>query len=180
MTLQRRKKIDQLRLVFFCLQKSESKTSRECRAASIGVGTSDLDMMYRRIWAWADSRFAYYALRSTKTAVFLVIYESEIRRSSKISSLSPVSRYIRSRYNRYLLCVFRCETKRQHQICSLYPVARCNRSRYIRFLLLMKKCIIFHSVLYLLNLIHSLCWLGSVYDKLLERITFWSVFQWEE
>jgi len=50
----------------------------------MGVRASDLDMMYRRIWARADSRFA---LRSTKTAVFLVIYDSEIRTSSKISSL---------------------------------------------------------------------------------------------
>ena len=51
----------------------------------MGVGTTDLDMMYRRIWARADSRFAYHALRSTKTAIFLVIYDSEIRTSSKIS-----------------------------------------------------------------------------------------------
>jgi len=58
----------------------------------MGVGTSDLDMMYRRIWVRADSRFAYYALRSTKTPVFLVIYDSEIRRSSK----TP-------RYNRFLV-----------------------------------------------------------------------------
>jgi len=95
----------------------------------MGVGATDLDIMYRRIWDRVDSRFAYYALRSTKTAVFLVIYDSEIRRSSKISSLYLVSRYIRSRYDRYLLCVFRYETKLQHQICSLYPVARYNRSR---------------------------------------------------
>jgi len=53
----------------------------------MGVGTSDLDMMYRRIWARADFRFAYYGLRSTKTAVFLVTYDNEIRASSKISSL---------------------------------------------------------------------------------------------
>ena len=53
----------------------------------MGMGTTDLDMMYRRIWARADSTFAYHALRSSKTAVFLVIYDSEIRANSKISSL---------------------------------------------------------------------------------------------
>jgi len=48
----------------------------------MGVGTTDFDMMYRRIWARADSRFAYHALRPTKIAVFLVTYDSEIHTSS--------------------------------------------------------------------------------------------------
>ena len=109
---------------FLCSQKSElTKSSRECRAASMGVGTSDLDMIYRRIWARADSRITICA-----------------RPKSPSSSLYTISKSVRAqkspRYNRFLV-IYDLVI---NDICCVYLDTRPNFStkfaRYIRLLVI--------------------------------------------
>jgi len=113
---------------FLCLQKSEfAKSSRERRAASMGVGTTDLDMMYRRVG---------FELEPTLDSRITLC----VRPKPPSSSLCTIAKSVRAqkspRYNRFLVIYDLVIT----DICCVHldrwPNFGTKFARYIRLLVI--------------------------------------------